>query len=88
VQGGRRVLRFRQNRDQQAVIVGDQARVLPVQVAQSQAQAAPVRHPLPEERAAEPVPARADDAEHGRNIAEGHPIGNVPIFWPDGVPLP
>jgi hypothetical protein len=38
-----------------------------------------VRHPLPEKSASQPVPAWADDTEHGRNIAEGHSIGNVSI---------
>jgi len=42
---------------------------------------------LPEKSASKPVPAWADDAEHGCNIAEGHSIGNVSVPG-IGVPMP
>jgi hypothetical protein len=42
---------------------------------------------LPEKSASKPVPAWTDDAEHGRNIAEGHSIGNVSVPG-IGVPMP
>lgn len=87
-----RVLRFGQNRDQQAVVVSDETRVLAVQVAQGQAQAAQMRHPVPEERPPKPVPTGSDDAEHGRNMAEEQAIGNgrslagVRLASPDALP--
>lgn len=78
-----RVLRFRQDRNQQAVVVRDQPGRLPMKITQGEAEAAEVCHPLRVHRAAQPVAARAHNAKHCRNIADqpalGNPSGN--LLW-------
>ncbi len=54
-------------RDDDAVVVRGRAGELPVLVAQRQAQPAEMGDPVGVQRRGQPVPTRADDAEHERN---------------------